>query len=278
VPHSEPTHHALLSAVSERDKEIERLKRERLRFARLLAETWATGDANWSQVAHSMDTGLAEINSTLRRAEQVSERAVAYDLWSLSIDECLARLHLLESVLGDLEKLPSALQPGSQVWEESGIVAGRIEEIRSVLRKKFSRLSPDQHHERNLRFDQRLEKLEVVGTGGGCVAYEMALPDGGYMLLTDDDAGIGFTDPLSEEFYLGRYDKDGDPLETVGPGGSGDDSSDALSAALAALFSVAKESPAAPSAYCSCGDPQEKPVPINGETVRVCGRCKKEMP
>jgi hypothetical protein len=56
--------------------------------------------------------------------------------------------------------------------------------------------------------DNELPTLEVWHTGGGCMAYQLMLPDGGYLMITAmDEAELPADDARS--VAVGRYDSDG---------------------------------------------------------------------
>lgn len=49
-----------------------------------------------------------------------------------------------------------------------------------------------------------------INTGGGCMALELALPDGGYILITDNNCSIPAPDTKPEDILIGRYNKEGE--------------------------------------------------------------------
>lgn len=57
------------------------------------------------------------------------------------------------------------------------------------------------------------------GTGGGCEALRADLPDGSYLLLTDNDAFL----PRANDWILARYESDesGELLQIIGINESG---------------------------------------------------------
>lgn len=55
----------------------------------------------------------------------------------------------------------------------------------------------------------------LTNTGGGCMAYQLDLPDGRYLLLTDSE-GCEVPSPSDDESpMLGLYSPEGDPLALV---------------------------------------------------------------
>lgn len=54
--------------------------------------------------------------------------------------------------------------------------------------------------------------FNVWSTGGGCAAYGLNLPDGGYLLLTDED---GLCLPEQGDAVLGRYNANGECLALI---------------------------------------------------------------
>jgi len=56
----------------------------------------------------------------------------------------------------------------------------------------------------------------VQHTGGGCLAWERTAADGRYVYVTDDDAGLG-TNGAGSEWYVGRYNADGEDEDQDGP-------------------------------------------------------------
>lgn len=57
-------------------------------------------------------------------------------------------------------------------------------------------------------------------TGGGCMAWERPLDDGGYLMITDGDSGLGdWPEIEAAQWYVARYNADGDTwsdLESTG--------------------------------------------------------------
>lgn len=57
--------------------------------------------------------------------------------------------------------------------------------------------------------------FELFHTGGGCMGYQLELPDGGYLLVTDED-GSGLPEETDEVSpVIGRYDAEGYPVVEV---------------------------------------------------------------
>lgn len=56
---------------------------------------------------------------------------------------------------------------------------------------------------------------KMATTGGGCLAIEWATPDGGYMLLTDEEDVLSYERAESDGWALGQYDEEGDSIGEV---------------------------------------------------------------
>ncbi len=63
----------------------------------------------------------------------------------------------------------------------------------------------------------------VAHTGGGCLAWEKPLDNGGYLWICDEGNGLG--DKIDEPYLVGHYDREGEIVA--------DDSTDNLFAAIA---------------------------------------------
>ena len=71
-----------------------------------------------------------------------------------------------------------------------------------------------------LEADVTVPTPEFLNTGGGCMNVEMALPDGGWVCVSDHEGPFTEADLDSDEdvsgFCVMRYNADGEPVEPVG--------------------------------------------------------------
>lgn len=81
-------------------------------------------------------------------------------------------------------------------------------EFRYGSNKTFRRVG-SALHAANRMLDVRLDEWSIASTGGGCLAYELELPDGGSLMLTSGDGDINFVQE-GEPFIVGHYDSEGE--------------------------------------------------------------------